>query len=86
MNRKCEPRDVFMVFTNITTGFVSQYYINLLLVFPSTYKGQSEVIRRKDFNSNSQWHHDIFMYTCVCVCVKNTQSMEHSIAKDSIGC
>lgn len=75
VNRKCEPQDAFMVFTDITTGYVSQYYINLPSVFPYICKGQCEVPRRKDLDSNAQWHHDIF--TCMCVCVRTAQSMEY---------
>lgn len=68
VNRKCEPQDAFMVVTDITTGSVSQYYINLPSVFPYICKGQCEVPRRKDLDSNAQWHHDIFTCVCVCVC------------------
>lgn len=56
-------KDTSMGFTNMTTRSVTKYTINPSLVFPSIYKGQSEVIRRKDLDSNSQWHRDII--TCM---------------------
>lgn len=52
---KCDPKDPFGVFTNITASSVIKYNINLPSVLPSIYKGQSEVIRRKDSGSSSQW-------------------------------
>lgn len=49
------------VFTNITASSVIKDNINLPSVLPSIYKGQSEVIRRKDSGSSSQWCHNITM-------------------------
>lgn len=46
-------KDTFMVFTNMTTRSVTKYNTNRPLAFPSIYRGQSEVIRRKDLDSNS---------------------------------
>lgn len=46
-------KDTFMVFNKLTTRSVTKYNTNLPLAFPSIYRGQSEVIRRKDLDSNS---------------------------------
>ena len=48
-NGKCELKDPFMVFSNVTTSSVTKYDVNLPSVFPVIYKGQREVIRRKKF-------------------------------------
>jgi len=59
--------DPFRMFSNVTTSSVIKYNRNLPSVFPSIYKGQSEVIRRKDSDSSSQWHRDVTLRAHICV-------------------
>ena len=65
VNEKWDPKDSFMVLTHITTcSLVSITYICPQHLF-SFIRDSVRLTRKKDLDSSSQWHHDLFTYACM---------------------